>query len=614
MSSSSLLPLISSFTSLPSTNINQAIKTQTNQAQRFRVSCNQTPDDHNDKKLILPEAQKLVMPNVDRRNLLVGLGGLYTATNLTTIPSALAAPITAPDITSICKDAGAGVNDKENAIRSLKCCPPSLGKTIKDFVFPNDKKVRMRWPAHVGTKEQVDKYRAAIQAMRDLPDDHPHSFVSQAKIHCAYCNGGYTQVDSGFGDKDIQIHNSWLFFPFHRWYLYFYERILGKLINDPDFALPFWKWDEPAGMPIPEMFVPETIDGKPNSLYDVYRNADHIKDRIVDLDYYGEDKNIPDKQQVLCNLSTVYRDLVRNGGDTLSFFGGVYVAGDDPVENGAKSVGSVEAGSHTSVHLWVGDKQQPSTPNREDMGNFYSAGYDPAFYIHHSNVDRMWKLWKDLPLPGHVEPTESDWLNASYVFYDENEDLVRVYNKDSVSLDKLKYNYIENSKEVFPWRNSRPAKRNKNLQTATTSEVKKVDQIKFPVKLDKILKVSVKRPAVNRSDEEKATANEVLAIKGIRYDSGKFVKFDVFVNDKLKDGVFTTPCDPEYAGGFAQIPHGAMKNMFMGSSARFGLTELLVDTNTDGDEYATVTLVPRTGCEDLTVGNIEIILVPVAAV
>ncbi|KAD3066354.1 hypothetical protein R6Q59_019062 [Mikania micrantha] len=595
MSSSSLLPLVSSFTSLPSTNTNRAIKTQTNQAQGFRVSCN----------------QKLVIPNVDRRNLLVGLGGLYTATNLTSMPSALAAPITTPDITSICKDAGAGVNDKENAVRTLKCCPPSVGKTIKDFVFPTDNKVRMRWPAHTGTKEQVDKYRAAIQAMRDLPDDHPHSFVSQAKIHCAYCNGGYTQVDSGFPDIDIQIHNSWLFFPFHRWYLYFYERILGKLIKDPDFALPFWKWDEPAGMPIPEMFVPEKIDGKPNSLYDVYRDANHIKARIVDLDYDGKDKDIPDKQQVLCNLSTVYRDLVRNGGDTLSFFGGVYVAGDDPVANGAQSVGSVEAGSHTAVHRWVGD---PNQPNNEDMGNFYSAGYDPAFYIHHSNVDRMWKLWKELSLPGHVDPTETDWLNASYVFYDENEDLVRVYNKDSVSLDKLKYNYIENSKEVFPWRNSRPAKRNKNLQTTTTSEVKKVDQIKFPVKLDKILKVSVKRPAVNRSAEEKAKANEVLVIKKIRYDSGKFVKFDVFVNDKLKDGVFTTPCDPEYAGGFAQIPHGNMKNMFMGSSARFGLTELLVDTNTDGDEYATVTLVPRTGCEDLTVGNIEIILVPVAAV
>nr|4Z12_A Chain A, Aurone synthase [Coreopsis grandiflora]4Z12_B Chain B, Aurone synthase [Coreopsis grandiflora]4Z13_A Chain A, Aurone synthase [Coreopsis grandiflora]4Z13_B Chain B, Aurone synthase [Coreopsis grandiflora]4Z14_A Chain A, Aurone synthase [Coreopsis grandiflora]4Z14_B Chain B, Aurone synthase [Coreopsis grandiflora]4Z14_C Chain C, Aurone synthase [Coreopsis grandiflora]4Z14_D Chain D, Aurone synthase [Coreopsis grandiflora]4Z14_E Chain E, Aurone synthase [Coreopsis grandiflora]4Z1 len=514
------------------------------------------------------------------------------------------APITAPDITSICKDASSGIGNQEGAIRTRKCCPPSLGKKIKDFQFPNDKKVRMRWPAHKGTKKQVDDYRRAIAAMRALPDDDPRSFVSQAKIHCAYCNGGYTQVDSGFPDIDIQIHNSWLFFPFHRWYLYFYERILGSLIDEPNFALPYWKWDEPKGMPISNIFLGDAS----NPLYDQYRDANHIEDRIVDLDYDGKDKDIPDQQQVACNLSTVYRDLVRNGVDPTSFFGGKYVAGDSPVANGDPSVGSVEAGSHTAVHRWVGD---PTQPNNEDMGNFYSAGYDPVFYIHHANVDRMWKLWKELRLPGHVDITDPDWLNASYVFYDENKDLVRVYNKDCVNLDKLKYNFIENSKEVFPWRNSRPPQRRKSAQVATTGDVKTVEQTKFPVRLNQIFKVRVKRPAVNRTEEEKDQANEVLLIKKIKYDSGKFVKFDVFVNDKLKDGVFTTPCDPEYAGGFAQIPHNDKRSMVMTSTARFGLNELLEDTNTEGEEYATVTLVPRTGCEDLTVGEIKIELVPI---
>ncbi|KAK9056870.1 hypothetical protein SSX86_024234 [Deinandra increscens subsp. villosa] len=604
--SSSILPLTTTFT-----NTHRPFKARTNQTHGFRVTCNAAPDAHNDNKLILPESQKLILPNVDRRNLLVGLGGLCTAANLTSLPSAMAAPITVPDITSTCKDASAGIRNKEDAVRTLKCCPPSLGKTIKPFVFPTEETVRMRWPAHNGTKEQVDKYRAAIKAMRALPDDHPHSFVSQAKIHCAYCNGGYSQVDSGAGfpNIDIQIHNSWLFYPFHRWYLYFYERILGKLINDPTFALPFWKWDEPDGMPIAEMFVPETIDGQPNPLYDVYRKATHIEKRIVDLDYDGKDKDIPDKTQIDCNLSTVYRDLVRNGGDTTSFFGGDYVAGDSPVANNDPSVGSVESGSHTAVHRWVGDT--PGQPNGEDMGNFYSAGYDPVFYVHHANVDRMWKLWKDLGIPGHVEPNCSGWLNASYVFYDENEDLVRVYNKDSVNLDNLKFNYIENSTEAFPWRKSRPARRSKSSQVESTELVKTVDETKFPVRLNNILKIRVKRPVVNRTEAEKAKANEVLLIKKVKYDSGKYVKFDVFVNDKLKDGVFTTPCDPEYAGGFAQIPHGNMKSMFMSSSARFGLTELLEDTNTDGDEYATVTLVPRTGCDDLTVGEIKIELVPI---
>ncbi|KAF7803500.1 polyphenol oxidase, chloroplastic-like [Senna tora] len=42
-----------------------------------------------------------------------------------------------------------------------------------------------------------------------------HSFTQQANIHCAYCDGAYHQV--GFPEMDLQVHNSWLFLPFHRW-------------------------------------------------------------------------------------------------------------------------------------------------------------------------------------------------------------------------------------------------------------------------------------------------------------------------------------------------------------------------------------------------------------
>ncbi|MFS7984042.1 putative catechol oxidase [Helianthus anomalus] len=87
----------------------------------------------------------------------------------------------------------------------------------------------------------------------------------------------------------------------------------------------------------------------------------------------------------------------------------------------------------------------------------------------------------------------------------------------------------------------------------------------------------------------------------------KFVKFDVFINDNLKEGVVAMPCSPEYAGGFAQIPHGDVNKMPISSATTFGLKELLQDTNMTDKEYATVTFVPRKGCEDLTIGQITII-------
>lgn len=220
----------------------------------------------------------------------------------------------------------------------------------------------MRWPAHKGSEKQVRSYKKAIKAIRELPDDHPHSFVSQAKIHCAYCNGGYTQVDSGFPNIDIQIHNSWLFFPFHRWYLYFYERILRKYSGDDDFALPYWNWDNPEGMTIPQMFVEEN-DNDPffeykNPLFDVYRDTRHLPPKVVDLFFSGAKlaNNFADEldseRQKACNLSMVYKDLIRNATDWKGFFGGEYTAGNMTVK---PSVGSVESNSHTAVHVWVGE-------------------------------------------------------------------------------------------------------------------------------------------------------------------------------------------------------------------------------------------------------------------
>ncbi|GJW19139.1 polyphenol oxidase I, chloroplastic-like protein, partial [Tanacetum coccineum] len=474
--SSTVFPLL--ITSFPSkqlatsTNSQFISKTRTNQTHAgFKVSCNASPED-TENQLILPQTQKLILPNnVDRRNLLVGLGGLYTAASLTSLPSAFASPITAPDISTSCKDSTYGFKDSACAVRDGKCCPPRLGKEVKLFEFPNECKTRVRWPAHLGTQSQVDKYLKAIAAMRALPDDHPHSFTSQARIHCAYCNGGYTQVDSGFPDIDIQVHNSWLFFPFHRWYLYFYERILGKLINDDTFALPYWNWDDPdGGMTIPDFFLPVN-----SPAYDVYRDARHMPPLLVDLDFGGSDRDVSNEVQKQCNLSTVYRELVTNGTDSQSFFGGEYVAGDAPVPDGAKSIGSVEAGTHTAVHRWIGD---PTRFNNEDMGNFYSTGFDPLFYIHHSNIDRMWKLWKDLGIKGHKEPKDYDWRNASYVFYDENQDLVRVYNRNCVNLDKLKYDYFVTEGEIA-WLKRRPRKGNKDDKRPKVSiaKVKTVEQL-----------------------------------------------------------------------------------------------------------------------------------------
>nr|KAJ0187276.1 hypothetical protein LSAT_V11C900497190 [Lactuca sativa] len=245
------------------------------------------------------------------------------------------------------------------------------------------------------------------------------------------------------------------------------------------------------------------------------------------------------------------------------------------------------------------------------MGNFYSAGYDPLFYGHHANVDRLWSIWKGMDRKGHKDPTSIDWLDASYVFYDENEELVRVYNRDCVDTRRMGYKY---ERSAIPWIESRPTPHAKGANVAVNAVasgiVPKVENLTFPLTINKTFEVLVPRPAKNRTNADKEKANELLMINGIKFDCERFFKFDVIVDD-LDDGVEVTAADSEFAGSFAQLPHGdSDEKMLMTSGASFGITELLEDIEAEGDDSILVKIVPKEGCDDVTISNIKVVLVP----
>ncbi|CDP17937.1 unnamed protein product [Coffea canephora] len=165
--------------------------------------------------------------------------------------------------------------------------------------------------------------------MKNLSSDDPRSFTAQAKAHCAYWNGGYHD-----SKLLLDVHGSWLFFPFHRWYMYFFEKICQNLINDDTFALPFWNWDNP-----PTMFLPAIFKGSSSPLYGSKRNPTHLN-TVIDMCWEGTDSTDNTMKVIRNNLCRMYRQM--------------------------------------------------------DMGSFYSAGRDPVFYSHHANLDRMWSLWNSL--------------------------------------------------------------------------------------------------------------------------------------------------------------------------------------------------------------------------
>ncbi|KAK4484616.1 hypothetical protein RD792_007205 [Penstemon davidsonii] len=544
----------------------------------LHISC--TSQNHNDNA---SENVECSQGKVDRRNMLLGIGGLYGATNLVSTHEASANPIQ-PPVLDKCGVATYWNTTEKKVEKIDTCCPPISDKII-DYKLPPVFGMKTRPSAHRVSPEYIFKYNMATDRMKRLPKDDPRNFMQQANIHCAYCNGAYDQP--GQGNLDIQVHESWLFFPFHRWYLYFYERILGKLIGDPTFALPFWNWDNPKGMTIPPMYM----DSR-SALYDPKRNKENFPPAVVDLGYTG---NKDPLQVVSNNLTIMYSEMIRGNSSALDFMGKEYKEGS-PVNPGA---GAIERGAHTSVHRWVGDPNQPSG---ENLGNFYSAGRDPLFYCHHGNVDRMWTLWQYF-LPSSKVPdkriTDPDFLNTAFLFYDENAQLVRVTVKDCLDNLRMGFDY---ERIDLPWLDYRPPSQTAGAKIKRIGTNVPLAETIFPLKVDKIVRFRVPKTV-------KGKARELLVLENITVDTTKFLKVDVFVNDE--DDNVTELDKAAYAGTYAQVPHKtSTANSMATTSIQLKLTDLYKDMDVADDDDIVVTLVPRHQGEGMTIGGIKIIMDP----
>jgi polyphenol oxidase len=234
--------------------------------------------------------------------------------------------------------------------------------------------IRPRRPASTLSSAEITKLRNAYQAMRALdtsdPND-PRGFQRQANIHCWMCSEG---------GAALAVHGSWKFFAWHRAYLYFHERILGKLIGDMEFRLPYWDWDVASHRRIPGAYT--SPNNATNPLWNSTR-AMSPTDELPDEDV-GDD----------------VMDAALTAGD-FSDFGGTALFSGIP-----------EGAPHGNVHIDVGGFSG-------DMGAFETAGKDPVFYAHHSNVDKMWSDWNK-GSSTHTNPTDAAFLNLTWTFFDEN--------------------------------------------------------------------------------------------------------------------------------------------------------------------------------------------------
>jgi polyphenol oxidase len=285
------------------------------------------------------------------------------------------------------------------------CAPPTSPNPPVPFAPDTSQPVLPRKSAFELSSSEIQLLQDAYGALRELtqknPND-PRGWQQQANVHCWYCGGGQD------GQAGPEIHGSYRFFPWHRCYLYYHERILGKLVGNPNFRLPYWDWSDPSDRTLPPPYT--NPNSSSNPLFDAHRGAsptDQIPARYVGPEY----------MQTRILQTTSWRVFM--GTDV--------------------SAGNLENGPHGLVHIWVGDPTLQAA--NEDMGVLATAAQDPVFFAHHSNIDRYWDVWLQMG-DGRTNPTDSGWATQTWTFYDENSVLRSITAGDVVNFEQnLRYTY-----------------------------------------------------------------------------------------------------------------------------------------------------------------------------
>lgn len=240
-------------------------------------------------------------------------------------------------------------------------------------------------------------YAEAVRIMKTRPASDPTSWAYQAAIH------GNAVTDQW---RNTCQHSTWFFLPWHRMYLYWFERICRAAIQTStkvdattkaNWALPYWNYDR--GTPtnqLPRAFRDQTMpDGSPNPLYNGTRSAAMNAGGAM-----ASSVTSPAAALAKVNFTGASGGSATTGG-----FGGPQTG----FNHGGGPMGQLENVPHGAVHVTIGG----------DMGGFNTAGLDAVFWLHHCNIDRLWEVWDRQTSPPRENPSSAAWT-TNQVFHFRN--------------------------------------------------------------------------------------------------------------------------------------------------------------------------------------------------
>lgn len=206
--------------------------------------------------------------------------------------------------------------------------------------------LRHRRSARRLSKRQLADLREAVTLAQGIGDDRGYQYW--AGIH-------------GLPNPQYCRHGDPLFLPWHRAYLYFFEKALQDRV--PGVTLPWWDWrDHSEALPAAYARA-RTEEGRKNPLASspIQPAGRRQPNEKRTWRQPGDPSWLPSAEEVA---------QVRRNRDYFTF------------QNQLESI-------HNGVHGFVGGT----------MGYVATSAYDPIFWAHHCMIDRVWYLWQ-LDHPG----------------------------------------------------------------------------------------------------------------------------------------------------------------------------------------------------------------------
>jgi N-acetylneuraminic acid mutarotase len=301
---------------------------------------------------------------------------------------------------------------------------------------PGTKKPYMRYNVNSPQGQaMLAKYAQAVEIMRELPEYDQHSWnwwwythwvkgfpaalwdlskKKKAEVIASLPPEYRADADAvwngcqahAYNPSDPEQYQQWFFLPWHRLMLHQFEGVIREVLHDEDFTLPYW--NPITGNP-EDLIVPAVFRAPGSTLYNGTRWFWVNGGERIDM---------------------LFRDWITLDALNEKF----YI--DSP--NGSLGFNPrLDQNPHFFTHFALGG----------DMAEFSTVGGDPMFYLHHSNIDRLWESWNRL---GNKNPTDPKYLDRKFSYGDRSGKRVDLPVSASDRTAELGYEYDNYEKPPQP--------------------------------------------------------------------------------------------------------------------------------------------------------------------